>query len=448
MGSLFLIGTVLLFMAHYLPLHIDEAITYRSFSSQGWKIAISSYPFPNNHVFFSLLTTVAVTGPLDPLLAIRMVSVLAALLNFYLIFRIIRLQLNWQWSIFGSILWFSSMGGMYYGVYARGYGLQLTFILFALFSLLMAGSEHKTNGSKMNFMPWASFVVASALGFFTIPTFLFPFASFMAIILMGRSTVKVRITTILALSMATGALTILFYTPLFYYSGVGSILHNQWVDERSFERLTSAQFVQFFHDLCAYVSYLVLILAVGALCATIYFKSLRMVVMAVSFLVIPFILMLIMGSLPFPRTFTYLSAILAIFIATVAGKLLEKRPMGLHIVVSVLLMGAVANTAWGLTRGKESSAAEVALQLHQQTKERNELNVVYTHGWTETGSMLDFYSWYRSDGPAVRPIHSEQFWTKFQELNGRYVLEEQGKRQPESSKVVARSGSVAIYDCH
>ena len=55
-----LIGT--LSRAFYLrqPMRYDESVTYLYFASQSWASVISSYTYPNNHVFHTLLVKACV----------------------------------------------------------------------------------------------------------------------------------------------------------------------------------------------------------------------------------------------------------------------------------------------------------------------------------------------------------------------------------------------------
>jgi len=46
------------------PMRYDEAITWAYFVGRPWATIVSSYPFPNNHVLFSLLAKV--TSSLSP----------------------------------------------------------------------------------------------------------------------------------------------------------------------------------------------------------------------------------------------------------------------------------------------------------------------------------------------------------------------------------------------
>ncbi|MGB1318282.1 MAG: hypothetical protein ACPG5W_08750, partial [Flavobacteriales bacterium] len=85
-----LMAPVLYWLASIMPIHVDEAITHRYFVSDGFKVALTSYRFPNNHVLFSLMAGLTVPFFKEPTLAMRLISVIAGLANAFLLFKILR----------------------------------------------------------------------------------------------------------------------------------------------------------------------------------------------------------------------------------------------------------------------------------------------------------------------------------------------------------------------
>lgn len=427
----------------YQPVHIDEALTYRHFVAQGWKIAVSTYPFPNNHVFFSLLGTVAVKLIPDPFIAMRSVSLVSTIISGWLIFRILRFDCSRPWALVGVLLWAGTMATLFYAAQARGYAVQSTLLLLAVFSAIkIIGKEELTHRGGKN-LYWFVMSVSVSLGLFTIPSFLIPALGLAVLFVSGMKSTQGRLPWLKMVGWAgfTVLLTSVLYGPLLNYAGLESITDNQWIHERQWQNLPQGAFVSFMEDLAAYLGIMFPVAVLVAIpnSTVPWYKrySLHIFVVAALFY------MLVFRSVPFPRTFSYLSAIAALSLTwnLAAAK---GRHQAVFFGATVMAVFATVHASLKLIPD-EQNPSHVALMLNQDERVR-EMNVVYTDGWNGVGAMLDFYGWYYHSGPKVISIYSTNFWKEFYERDGHYFMGASEIKNQCSE--VARKGTTSIYDCH
>ena len=154
-----------------LPASYDEAFTYLNYSSKNILVSASHYQSPNNHIFFSLLTNFTSLLPLDPLIAIRLPNFFLSFLTSFLVFGILAKRLGASASLVAAILFSFSYPISLYSIHARGYLLYSLFSLIGVHSLLTLVLEGESR------FHWALLTLASTLGFYTIPTFFYPYGS-------------------------------------------------------------------------------------------------------------------------------------------------------------------------------------------------------------------------------------------------------------------------------
>jgi uncharacterized membrane protein len=123
-----------------------------------------------------------------------------------------------------------------YSTNARGY----TTIILVFLILLLLANYLSTN---RNLFAWSLFIVASALGFYTIPLFLLPFGIvicwyILIIIIENNQTNKYTYLKDLLISLPFIFVCILIlYLPVIVISGYGSLINNQYVQANSFSYL-------------------------------------------------------------------------------------------------------------------------------------------------------------------------------------------------------------------
>jgi len=167
--ALLTVGAVLarmLFLTR--PMAHDEAYTYVAFASRSWGAIISDYHLPNNHIFHTLLVKVS-TGLLgiEPW-AVRFPAFLAGVLCVPAVYSLAKRLYGRSTALVSAALVTALPVMILYSANARGYSL---YILLSLLTARLAIylKDH------CNLAGWAAWVLLSALGFYTLPTMLYPF---------------------------------------------------------------------------------------------------------------------------------------------------------------------------------------------------------------------------------------------------------------------------------
>jgi 4-amino-4-deoxy-L-arabinose transferase-like glycosyltransferase len=159
------------FMLH-LPLLAEEMETLQRFVAPGWKAALTDYSSPHNHVLHSLLARICSGLPFDEVISLRLTSLLASLGSALIVFRMVLREQSARFAFFSAGVWMATLGGIFSGSVGRGHSLVAFFALMAYYAYLRleAGAQGTAKWS-------AVFVVACALGFLSVPTFILPFAA-------------------------------------------------------------------------------------------------------------------------------------------------------------------------------------------------------------------------------------------------------------------------------
>lgn len=147
-----------------IPITYDEAWNFTDLSRHGPLYAITRYPFPNNHVFFTVLQSVftptAILSYMPYML--RFVNVVVCSILFYLLYVVFNTTFRQRilFSIFGLLSWFfvSPLVTPYF-IVGRGYMLGSLLLITGIYFL----AQKK----------YAYAVLPIALSVWTVPTFLY-----------------------------------------------------------------------------------------------------------------------------------------------------------------------------------------------------------------------------------------------------------------------------------
>ncbi len=203
----------------FVPLNYDEAYSFLNFSSRGPLIAASYYKVPNNHIFFSVLSSLFVKLPLESTLALRLPSFLAAWVSSCLIFVLIGKQASPRAGFAAALLFSFSIPVALYASLGRGYSLVILFFLTGLHAAF------KIIGGASSFY-WVFLSAACVLGCFTTPVFVDPAAVlylfiFWQLLIQKKTAWKEMIFSAVAVVL----LTVLLYAPALAVSGVRSFMN-------------------------------------------------------------------------------------------------------------------------------------------------------------------------------------------------------------------------------
>ena len=207
------------------PMRYDESVTYVYFAQLPLEQALSTYTYPNNHLFHTLLVKGAIAVFGDEPWAIRLPAFLAGVLLVPATYALARALYDSRAALFSAALTASSGVLTLYSTNARGYSLiALAFVLLALAAIrIQRGSTPAA--------AYVTFAVVAALGLWTIPVMLFPLgavALWLALwaLLDNRRDELRRLGAALVIA---GALAALAYAPVFANEGVDSVVRNRFV---------------------------------------------------------------------------------------------------------------------------------------------------------------------------------------------------------------------------
>ena len=322
LGVITLIALTLRVIRLNKPILYDEAFTFIQYASRSIKYIVASYSAPNNHIFHTLL--VGITYRLfggHPWI-LRLPAFTAGLLCIPATFLTARRFFSPLQSLAASVLIGVMAGFINYSVNGRGYTLVTLFaLLLANFAALLVERQSKP--------ALIAYGLTGALGFYTIPVFLYPMAGISlwvaATYLVEQDSWKDRLRRLgifLAVCALSGLLTFILYSPvIFLGTGLESIIGNEVV-----ESLTWSTFVDgigtrisitwgvWMRDLDAWVGNL---LTGGFLLSLFFYRQVSRQKLPLQFFLFLAIalLLLVQRVTPFGRVFLYLEAFYLMFAA-------------------------------------------------------------------------------------------------------------------------------------
>lgn len=162
---LFIIGMSIYYLWRMFAItpQYDELYTYYHFISRGPLHAALSWPSSNNHVGYSLLSSIVdLCG--NPFIGLRGVSYICAISNLILVNRICRRYYS-HWIPFGATLLYASMQVINeYSVQGRGYTLATTCFLLSVYIMGYICSVEETKP-----VYYLLLCFSFALGMYTVP---------------------------------------------------------------------------------------------------------------------------------------------------------------------------------------------------------------------------------------------------------------------------------------
>jgi 4-amino-4-deoxy-L-arabinose transferase-like glycosyltransferase len=234
-NTVFFVCLLLVFLVFFItnlffinqPIKYDEAQSFLSYSSNPLYIIVSKY-YPNNHVFHNILV-----HPFYLALGLKEWVLRIPVLIFgsflvVLVFLLAKRLFDKQVAYLSAVFVASSFHIIDYATNARGYIMIAVFTIVLIICLLKL-IEHKSPFYS------ALFVLASTLGFYTNPTFLYPFfglnlwffwrATFAA----GEGNKPRLLREFFTLNTVTAVLTLLVYFPIILGSGIKELVANDVV---------------------------------------------------------------------------------------------------------------------------------------------------------------------------------------------------------------------------
>jgi hypothetical protein len=221
-GLLALVAAAALVRLPFLgqPARYDEATTQLGYASKPLYEIVSRYDTPNNHVLHTLAAAASCRLLGDDLWALRLPAFLAGVLLVPACYLAARALYDRPTAWLAAALVAVSSLLVEYSTNARGYTLQalLTLLLVALSCRLL---------DSPTLLGWCAWAALAALGFWAVPTMLYPFAGLAAWLALcgGRRFLG----QLLGACILAGALTVALYLPILLLSGPGALVGNRFV---------------------------------------------------------------------------------------------------------------------------------------------------------------------------------------------------------------------------
>ena len=234
LGGLTLLGLALRLLDLNQSIAYDEAYTFIHFASRPFKHILADYSAPNNHIFHTILVGFAYRLFGGEPWALRLPAFLAGILMTPAMYITARRFFSPYQSLAAAGLMAVIPLFISYSVNGRGYSLL---VLLALLLANFAGIL-VTRQSKPALI---AFTLTAALGFYTIPIFLYPMAGIslwvVATYLFASKPREIRLRKLavfLGACVIAGLLTLLLYSPVIVFgSGLSSIIGNEIVKSLS-----------------------------------------------------------------------------------------------------------------------------------------------------------------------------------------------------------------------
>ncbi len=228
-----LIGAALRLYHIHQPVRHDEAYTYLLFARHPWFVGLSFYDAPNNHVLHTFLAHLSTElfGP-SPW-ALRIPALIAGILCVPATYLAARVQGSRHAGIIAASIVASSSALIEFSTNARGYTLIALFTATSLFATQLA-----LHGVRRDVRPgieWLLLVIATSLGAWANPTMIYPAILVWGwLLITGLTTAPAArrrsfFVRFLIYSLLTGALTTIFYSPVFLATGLNSVIRNRFV---------------------------------------------------------------------------------------------------------------------------------------------------------------------------------------------------------------------------
>jgi len=205
----------------------DESVTYLYFASQSWTTAVSSYTYPNNHVFHTVLVKAFATVLGDDPWVLRLPAFVAGVAMIPITYAVGRRLFGSAAGYLGAALVSVSGALTLYSTNARGYTMVCLATLILANALLNLRERPST-------AQWSVVVVVIALGMWTVPVMLYPaggLALWFVLSALREDTSQPRsdLARFVLAGLAATILTVLLYSPILATDGLAPLTENSFV---------------------------------------------------------------------------------------------------------------------------------------------------------------------------------------------------------------------------
>src|SRR5688572_10192259 len=228
LGVITLVGFFLRIIDLNQSIAYDEAYTFVHFASRPFKHMLADYSAPNNHIFHTILVGIAYRLLGGQPWVLRLPAFIAGLLMIPAMYLTARRFFSQHQALAAAGLVAVIPLFINYSVNGRGYTMLVLFaLLLANFAAILVIQQSKP--------ALFAFTITAALGFYTIPIFLYPMAGICLWVVFTYVFIRApwkeklqRLGEFLGACLLAGLLTLVLYSPVVVFgSGLSSIVGNE-----------------------------------------------------------------------------------------------------------------------------------------------------------------------------------------------------------------------------
>lgn len=300
------------YFLNIIPVTIDEALTYLFCTRYSLFASCSYYAIPNNHIFFSILTNFTSILPFDSLVNLRLPNVFIVVFTNILFFRYSLKFFNRGVAFICLTLFAFSFMNFFYSFQARGYEIVLLVSLIVFYCITVITENKNTSGKFFVY-----YSLASIIGFYTMPSFLYPFIAatfFGYYFLLSRKQFPSAKKLVLS-NLTTVLCVAILYAPVIIISGIKSVIANPY--SKPIPRLDVLHgIIPHFKETARWIfgvtsestALLLMIIAIVTLLITSFkTQNTTKIKLLASILLAAPIIVLLHSVIPYPRTWIFLS---------------------------------------------------------------------------------------------------------------------------------------------
>jgi len=304
------------------PIGYDEAYTFINFASRSFKYILADYSAPNNHIFHTILVGLSYRLFGAQVWIVRLPAFLASVLLIPATYITARRFFDRYQALAASAIIALSPSFISYSNNGRGYPL------IALFTVLLANFAGILI-TRQSRPALAAYAITGALGFYTIPIFLYPMAGISLWVAVTYLTADdswrnrlTRLGIFLATCLASGILTLILYSPVILFgTGWDSLVNNEIVKSNTWYEFVDSLHPRITKTWNSWMIYidpmLESLIAGGFLVSTLFYRKVSNQKLPLQvFLVLGvFILLVLQRVAPLPRIWIFLEVFYLIFSA-------------------------------------------------------------------------------------------------------------------------------------
>ena len=315
------------------PPMLDEALNWLLFGDRGPLVALTWYAAPNNHIGHSLLASIIGLLPVDPLLALRAPSIMAAGLAQGALYLLLRRICGLAPALLAIAFAMASPLVLYFDHLGRGYSMVLL-----AFTAGFGAAAHWLKARDPRALHLLT--LAAILGVIVMPSVVYGYGA-LAGSLMLFSHERLRVLRAFAWAMLGIAA---LYAPSLIVSGTAAFSENPWVRPIGYAAMAESYWPHVklaFEGLVGFRFGLLSAMAVLVLAAALTrIERKQLAVMCFSVVALALALPFIHGVLPFERVFVFLIVPLTVAIGLLVQRMLPAGAVGWLVLPIPLILVA------------------------------------------------------------------------------------------------------------